>query len=76
MTSVDTSDIETEICDMVINKYIYAKINRINSTVVFKKKQDYSDKLNDLGFDLGKMLEKMEHTCHLIHKENLKYDIK
>jgi 26S proteasome regulatory subunit N5 len=76
MICVDTQELENEICDMVINKFLYAKINRINSTVNFRKKQDYSDKLNDLNYDLGKMLEKMETTCHLIHKENLKYDIK
>lgn len=76
MISVNIPEIEDEICDMVVNKFIYAKINRINETVNFKPKQDYSDKLNDLNFDLNKMLEKMETTCHLIHKENLKYEIK
>jgi 26S proteasome regulatory subunit N5 len=76
MIGVNISEIENEICDMVVNKFIYAKINRIAGTVNFKPKQDYSDKLNDLNFDLNKMLEKMETTCHLIHKEHLKYEIK
>ena len=76
MFCVDIPELENEICDMVVNKFIYAKINRITGTVNFKPKQDYSDKLNDLNFDLNKMLEKMETTCHLIHKENLKYEIK
>jgi 26S proteasome regulatory subunit N5 len=76
MIEVDIPEIENEICDMVVNKFIYAKINRISGTVNFKPKQDYGDKLNDLNFDLNKMLEKIETTCHLIHKENLKYEIK
>lgn len=73
---INKSEVEEEIADMVINKYIYAKINRINSIVNFKPKQSANDKLDDLNFDLSKMLEKLENTCHLIHKENLKYDIK
>ncbi len=76
MILVGIPEIEDEICDMVVNKFIYAKINRISGTVNFRPRQDYSDKLNDLNFDLNKMLEKMENTCHLIHKENLKYEIK
>ena len=76
MITVDTLEIEAEICDMVVNKFIFAKINRISGTINFKPKSDYSDRLNDLNFDLHKMLDKMETTCHLIHKENLKYEIK
>lgn len=76
MIKINKNEVESEIADMVINKYIYAKINRINSTVNFRPKQESADKLNDLSFDLMKMLDKIENTCHLIHKENLKYDIK
>jgi len=76
MTGIQVKEVESEISDMVINNYIYAKINRIASTVNFRKRQDTGDKLNDLNSDLIRMLEKLETTCHLIHKENLKYDIK
>ncbi len=76
MVGTKASEVETELADMVINNYIYAKINRINSTVNFRRKQDSGDKLDDLNYDLNKMLEKIENTCHLIHKENLKYGIK
>lgn len=76
MIGIQVKEVETEIADMVINNYIYAKINRIASTVNFRKRQDGGDKLNDLNGDLIRMLEKLETTCHLIHKENLKYDIK
>jgi 26S proteasome regulatory subunit N5 len=76
MIGIQVKEVESEISDMVINNYIYAKINRIASTVNFRKRQDTGDKLNDLNSDLIRMLEKLETTCHLIHKENLKYDIK
>jgi 26S proteasome regulatory subunit N5 len=76
MIGIEGSEVELELADMVINKYLYAKINRMTGTVVFKPKQDGNGKLNDIGIDLSKMLKTMETTCHLIHKENLKYDIK
>jgi 26S proteasome regulatory subunit N5 len=76
MIGTGKDEVETEIADMVINGYIYAKINRIQSTVNFRRKQETGDKLNDLNYDLARMLEKIENTCHLIHKENLKFDIK
>jgi hypothetical protein len=76
MIGIDSKEVETEIADMVINNYIYARINRITATVNFKPKSDHNDKLNDINYDLMKMLEKVETTCHLIHKENLKHDIK
>jgi len=76
MIAIDVNEVEQELADMCINKHIYAKINRINLTANFKPKQDAADKLNDMNSDLSKMLEVIETTCHLIDKENLKYDIK
>ncbi len=76
MIAIEVNEVESELADMCINKHIYAKINRISLTANFKHKQDASDKLNEMNFDLGKMLEVIETTCHLIDKENLKYDIK
>jgi 26S proteasome regulatory subunit N5 len=76
MIEINLEEVEQELADMCIQKHIFAKINRINFTVNFKPKQDTSDKLNEMNFDLGKMLDIIEETCHLIHKENLKYEIK
>jgi 26S proteasome regulatory subunit N5 len=76
LVGIDMNEVESELADMVINGYIWARINRINQTVNFKPKADYADRLNDINYDLTKMLEKIENTCHLIHKENLKHDIK
>lgn len=75
MTSINIDEIESEISDMVINGYIFAKINRIEKTVNFRKKTDHHDVLNELTYDLEKMLKGVETTCHLINKEYLKYGI-
>ena len=75
MTSVSIEEIESELADMVVNNYIYAKINRIENIVNFQKKIEHHDVLDELNYDLGKMLEGIEQTCHLINKEYLKYNI-
>ena len=36
---------------------------------------EYYDVLDELGYDLGKMLEGLEQSFHLINKEYLKYEI-
>jgi len=76
MTTVPPEEIEAEIADMVINNYIFARIDRIEKTVNFRKKTDYHDDLDNFNYDMDNMLKKIEETCHLINKEYLKYGIK
>ena len=76
MTLVSNDEIETELADMVVNNYIFARINRIEKIVNFRKKTDYHNDLDDFNYDMNNMLNKIEETCHLINKEYLKYGIK
>ena len=63
---------ENELCDMVINKRIKAKINRLAGQVVFsKRKQFTNEKLNSWNYDLKVTLDKIEQTCHLINREKV-----
>ena len=75
MTLVPMEEIEDELADMVVNNYIFAKINRIEKLVNFRKKKDYHDELDNFNYDMNNMLKKVEETCHLINKEYLKYGI-
>ena len=76
MTSVPVDEIENEIADMVVNNHIFAKIDRIEKIVNFRKKTDHHDILDNFNYDMDIMLKKIEETCHLINKEYLKYGIK
>ena len=76
MTWVPIKEIEDELADMVVNNYIFAKINRIEKIVNFRKKKDYHDELDGFNYDMNNLLHKIEETCHLINKEYLKYGIK
>ena len=76
MTLVSIEEIENELADMVVNNYIFAKINRIEKIVNFRKKTDYHDELDNYNYDMNNLLKKIEETCHLINKEYLTYGIK
>jgi 26S proteasome regulatory subunit N5 len=76
MTKVPIDEIESELADMVVNNYIFARINRIEKIVNFRKKTDHHDVLDNFNYDMDNMLKKIEETCHLINKEYLKHGIK
>ena len=76
MSLVSIDELESELADMVVNDYIFAKINRIEKIVNFQKKKDHHDVLDELNYDLNTMLKGLENTTHLINKEYLKYGIK
>ncbi len=63
---------EAESGDMVVNKRINAKINRLAWQVTFKKKnQGTNGKLGDWNSDTKLLLDKVEQTCHLINREKI-----
>mmetsp|Transcript_12721 Transcript_12721/g.21441 ORF Transcript_12721/g.21441 Transcript_12721/m.21441 type:complete len:144 (+) Transcript_12721:934-1365(+) len=66
---------EAEIGDMVVNKRIQAKINRLSWEVTFKKKnQNTEGVLDDWNRDVSSLLDKVEQTCHLINREKIIYE--
>lgn len=65
---------EQEIADMVINKRIVAKINRIDGIVKFGKKEFVNDTLNNWNHDIKELLSKIDKTCHLINREKVVYE--
>lgn len=69
---------EKEICNMVTNKRISAKINRMEWQVSFGSKKGSNivkaspeSNLEDWNKDLKSLLTKVEQTCHLINREKM-----
>lgn len=72
LVGVSVERAENELGDMVVNKRIAAKINRLAGIVVFsKRKQFTNEKLNGWNYDLKVTLDKIEQTCHLINREKV-----
>jgi 26S proteasome regulatory subunit N5 len=71
---VNVERAEQEIADMVVNKRIIAKINRLDGVVKFGKKEFVNDTLNNWNHDIKTLLSKIDTTCHLINREKVVYE--
>ena len=71
LLELDLSKMESQLCEMVTAKQVYAKIDRPKGIVVFAKPKTPNALLNDWSSDISSLLNMLEGTCHLIHKENM-----
>lgn len=72
LIGVSVERTEKEIGDMVVNKRIQAKINRLSGIVVFsQRKQFTNEKLDGWNHDTKSILDKVEQTCHLINRDRI-----
>ena len=72
LVGVSVDKAEAELCDMVVNKRISAKINRLAGEVVFQQGRKFTnERLNDWNEDIKVTLAKIEQTCHLINREKV-----
>jgi hypothetical protein len=69
---VSQDRVEVEIGDMVVNKRIKAKINRLEGIVVFsQRKQFTNERLGNWNTSVAEILDKVEQTCHFINREKI-----
>lgn len=66
---LESDVLEEEISKMVSDGSVYAKIDRPNDIVRFKGKKSPEEILSDWGADIKELLNLVESTTHLIHKE-------
>eukprot|EP01080_Neovahlkampfia_damariscottae_P005209 gene5209-8821_t len=66
---------EKFICDMVIEKTISAKIDRIEGVVKFKQPKESNDVLNSWSNDTGNLLSLVEKSVHFINKELVQKEV-
>jgi len=69
-------DAERFVSNLVQSKVIFAKIDRPAAIVVFVKAQDPSDTLNEWSGNVSNLLDLLEKTTHLIHREIMVHNIK
>jgi len=66
---------EEQLCEMVTKKQVYARIDRPSGIIVFAAPKTANSLLNDWSGDISTLLNLVEGTCHLIHKENMVHKI-
>jgi len=62
---------EKHVCDMVVAKGLWCRIDRLEGIATFVPAKDPNDTLNTWSNDISELLGKVEKMCHLIHKENM-----
>jgi len=75
LLDLDVLETEKHLSRLVVNKSLYARINRLEGIVVFRKAQTPSDMLNNWSADVESLLKIVENTCHLIQRENMVHKV-
>ncbi|XP_022313454.1 26S proteasome non-ATPase regulatory subunit 12-like [Crassostrea virginica] len=70
---LDLAESETEefLSNLVVNKTVQAKIDRLEGIVHFSQHKDPSDILNDWSFNINTLMQLVNKTNHLITKEEM-----
>lgn len=71
LLQLEPKRLEAEIASMVSDGSVYAKIDRPKDIVRFSAPQNSEAILSDWAADIDKLLDLVETTTHLIHKENM-----
>merc|ERR1712244_39496 len=67
--SIDIAKTEQYVSRMVTEKELFARINRLDGIIRFRRRQTENEMLNDWKADTDKLLELVDLTCRQIHKE-------
>jgi len=70
---LDLTEQESEkfVAELVVAKSIYAKIDRPKKIISFLRPKDPSERLNDWSQNISNLLDLVEKTTHLIHRETM-----
>ncbi len=75
---LDLTDEETEdfLSNLVINKTINGKVDRLAGIVTFEKQKDPNEMLNEWSNNLTTLMNSINKTTHLINKEEMVHAVK
>jgi len=70
---LDLTEAETEefLSNLVVNKTVQAKIDRLEGIINFQRPKDPNDVLNDWSYNINKLMSLVGKTTHLIVKEEM-----
>ncbi|OMJ23021.1 26S proteasome non-ATPase regulatory subunit 12 [Smittium culicis] len=75
LISLDIEKTETKLCSLIVDKSIYARINRPKGIVEFVPAKSVHETLDLWVSDVNNLLGLVEKTTHLIEKENVLHKI-
>lgn len=75
LLNLSADETEGFLSDLVVEKTIFAKIDRPAGIITFRKQKDPNEFLNEWAGSIGSLLNLLDKTCHLINRENMVYKI-
>jgi len=75
LLSLREEEAEKYISDLVVNKSIFAKIDRPAGIISFRKRKDANEFLNEWSVNVNGLLDLLEKTCHLVQREHMVHKI-
>ena len=70
---VSVKEVELQICEMINNQLIKGKIDRIDGVVNFRLVRSDNEILDEWVHDVNSLLNLVDSTCNLIHREEENY---
>ena len=71
LLGIDEKTLEKFLSDLVVNKTIEAKIDRLMGILYFTKTKDATEIVNDCSHNMNNLLSLIKKTTHLINKERM-----
>ncbi|XP_070580943.1 26S proteasome non-ATPase regulatory subunit 12-like [Ptychodera flava] len=70
---LELSESETEefLSNLVVNKTVYARVDRLQGIITFAQHKDPNDILNEWSHNLNQLMQLVNKTTHLINKEEM-----
>ncbi|XP_077979874.1 26S proteasome non-ATPase regulatory subunit 12-like [Glandiceps talaboti] len=65
------SETEEFLSNLVVNKTVYARVDRLEGIITFSQHKDPNDILNDWSQNLNQLMQLVNKTTHLINKEEM-----
>merc|ERR1712087_13103 len=75
LLALSVDQMEKQLCEMVSKKQVYARIDRPAGIISFTPPKSPNELLNDWSSDISSLLNLLEGSCHLIHKENMVHKV-
>lgn len=76
LLTLDVADAESQLCDMVVEKAIWAKIDRLAGVVSFVKPATADQLLNDWSSDVASLISIVEKCNQNLEKETMMHKLK
>ena len=75
LLDLPNDDVEKYVSELVVNKSIYGRMDRPNGIVYFRRQKEPNENLNDWSSNVTDVLNLLEKTTHLIHRELMVHKI-